>query len=158
MPIRRYEVSPPFDHQAGDRYERAGKTVRQVRGGLTVATRAVTEVVPLAAQWHVGGSSVNEFFEEFHMPGVVQTLVDVIKSNATGVIRFKFADGTEREFPDFEALSAQAAYLDTEGETAQDMLILKTVRNSPDGANLENMVGGSVAIDFSANTPVSLTE
>lgn len=89
------------------------------------------------------------------MPGIVSTLTDVVRSGE--IIRFKFAGGTEREFADLPTALAAVEYLDTTEETTQDVLILKTLRNSPDGANLENILGAQCSADFNANSPLVLT-
>lgn len=91
------------------------------------------------------------------MPGQVVTMVDASRG-ANGVVRFNFSNGTQREFADDAAALEDTKYIDTEPKVLEDALILKTYRNSPDGANLENMVGGSVSSDFTASIPIVLTE
>lgn len=94
------------------------------------------------------------FVEGPKMPGTIATQTDVIVNQSTGTIRFKFADGSEREFESFAAAVTAVEKYDTSPEVVQDLTILRSLRNSPDGANLETMIGILCASDFTASQPV----
>lgn len=162
--FRQIEFSPPLTLQVGDEVLQVGSQLTVIRAGVVVATRTLSGIGsvvdgPVQAEQEV--SSVL-YFRSYPVAGVIVTLIDVIKNNTTGTIRFKFANGSDREFPDFTSILSDASSISIEGidstpALAENMLILKTIRNSPDGANLENMIGASVAIDFNANVPVVMT-
>ena len=91
------------------------------------------------------------------MPGTGTTLTNVRVDTGNGHVLFDFSDGTELEFTNWADALSQTQYLDTVAQTVQHMLVLKSVRNSPDGSNMSNMVGGSILSDFSAQLPIVCT-
>jgi hypothetical protein len=145
----------------GDTIKLNGSVIEQRRGASVVATRTY---IPPGPSFEPGTTPVKRtisevyFFEEIKMPGQIVTLLSVNKNNNTGVINFNFSNGSSLEFNSFQALENAVKYLDTEPETCQHALCLKTIRNSPDGANLENMVGASMSADFTAAVPFNLVE
>ena len=141
-----------------DVFTAVGNSMEQRRGGVLVATYNFGQMprTVLAGVTFINGSSEFAFYREERMPGIISTLVDVVRSGE--IIRFRFAGGTEREFADLPTALGAVEYLDVDETTTQDVLILKTLRNSPDGANLENMVGGSCSSDFNADDPLNVVE
>lgn len=97
------------------------------------------------------------YFQEKPIMGQVVTLTDVRKNTATGSITFQFSNGSNREFSDAAQILSETNYLDTAPGVAEDMLIRKTIVNSPDETNLHTMVGAKCSIDLSANQPVTVT-
>ena len=89
------------------------------------------------------------------MPGVMATLTDVNVNQTTGSITFVFADGG-LQFSSIEQILEQLTF-DTDPDFPKKLLILKAIRNSPDGANLSTMVGGTATADFNAATPIIIT-
>jgi len=158
--FRQIAISPPLSLQVGDVVLSDDLTLSVIRGGVVVETRTIGATsAPVDPAVDVAQTvSSLLFFRSFPVPGIIQTCTDVIVNQSTGVVRVKFANGDEREFATFTDMAAAVAYVDSDPELAQDMLIRKLVANSPDGANMENMVGGSISLDFFAATPVVLTE
>lgn len=151
-------LNSPFASKVGDQAVVSGSTVTFIRNGAVVGTRTIS-----AASVVVSGSdsiqSIDKvmFFRSVKMPGIQATLTGAVRNNQTGTVRFRFADGSEREFSNFASIASEVEYLDSEVSTAQDALILKTIRRSPDGANLENCVGAQCSIDMNANEELILT-
>jgi hypothetical protein len=142
----------------GDTFAEVTGGWQQKRGAATVATflrKDMTRTV-LTAAFFINSAVPFAFYREEHMPGTLVTMTDVARSGE--IVRFKFANGTEREFPTLEAAKSAVEYLDSEDTTGEDALILKAIRNSPDGANLETMIGASFSADFNANVPFVLTQ
>lgn len=146
---------PIADHQPGDRWQRVGMKMRQYRNEVLIATHDLVSVTQIVEPQYDGTGPITSFLVEQNMPGIISTLTDVVRAGE--VIRFKFAGGTEREFADLPSALAAVEHLDTDETVTQNVLILKTIRNSPDGANLENILGASCSADFNANNPLVLT-
>ena len=154
----------PLAVRAGDvlRIEPSGK-LGHYRNGTKINERTLTLPGPEVSLSPADGTPVTAgdtltsiyFFKEQKMPGVIETLTKVTKNSTTGVVKFKF-DDVELEFADEAAALAEVSYLDTDPEVVRHMLILKTLRNSPDFTNLENMVGASCSLDLQANVPCAL--
>lgn len=157
MPIRKFTIEPPFDHQSGDIYAREGNAIRQIRGGLTIDTRTVGQGSLLTTQVHVGGSNVTEFFEEQNMPGQNVSCTKVTENQTSGSVTFSFSSGSNLEFANWEAVGAIADSIDATPEIAEKVLIMKSFRSSPDGANKTNQVGAMVSVNGLADTPVDYT-
>lgn len=90
------------------------------------------------------------------MPGINVALTGVTVSVA-GAVTAKFSDGENIQYADWDALKSTVEHIDTIGQTCRDILLAKTVRRSPDGANKTNMVGGVCAINCEADVPVVVT-
>lgn len=158
--FRKSSLDLPFIVQIGDTAIVTGNVVSFIRAGIVVATRIISaesEPVPIASQ---SVESINHvmFFRSKPVPGIQATIINAVRNPTTGSIRFDFASGNQREFTGGleEAINA-VSYLDTDVATAEDMLILKTLRRSPDGANLENCIGAQCSCDFNANDEMILT-
>lgn len=91
------------------------------------------------------------------MAGQNVAMTQVQLNQSTGAVTISFSNGVNREYSDIESAKSAVQYLDTQSAVAEDSLILKMFRRSPDGTNLENMVGGAVAINFDADVPFVLT-
>lgn len=136
-----------------------GNQVIVSRAGNVVAVRLIvgeTETVPPAASQEEILTRVLYFWRP-PVAGVVATLTDVLKNTSTGVLRFRFSNGNEREFTGGAQAILSTDYLDTSPGLAEDILIRKTLVNSPDETNLTTMVGGKCSIDMNANAPVTVT-
>lgn len=158
--FRQAALNEPLAVAVGDTVQVVGNQVIVSRNGSVIAVRLITgqiEAAPLGAERDEVIDRVM-FFWRPPVAGIIVTLTSVIKNQATGVVRFRFSDGSEREYANDAAAKAEVEYLDTEATTAQDALIHKTFRNSPDGTNLENMVGASFSVDFFADRPFVLTQ
>ena len=136
-----------------------GNQVIVTRAGHVVAVRLITgevEAAPVVAQQSEVLTRVL-FFWRPPVAGVVATLTDVLKNTSTGVLRFRFSNGNEREFTGGAQALSLTDYLDTSPGLAEDILIRKTLVNSPDETNVTTMVGGKCSIDMNANAPVTVT-
>lgn len=158
--FRKADLDSPFIVQPGDTAIVTGNVVSFLRNGIVVATRVISaESEPVALESQ-SSESINHvmFFRSKPVAGIQATITNAVRNPSTGAIRFDFASGNQREFTGGldEAISA-VSYLDTDVATAEDMLILKTLRRSPDGANLENCIGAQCSCDFNANDEMILT-
>jgi hypothetical protein len=148
----------PVSVQPGDLVQQIGNQLVVSRGGHVVATRDLSgESVSVASE--IDAHQVIDkaiFFRSYPVAGIQATITGAIR-NPNGSVMFSFASGSQREFTSVEQALTQVQYLDAEAATAEDMLILKTLRRSPDGANLENCVGAQVSADFNANEEIVLT-
>jgi hypothetical protein len=97
------------------------------------------------------------YFKEKRMSGQIATLTKVTKNITTGALRFDFANGNQIEAADYDQAMAATDYIDSTVQLAQDILIRKTLINSPDQTNLETCIGAQCAIDMAANVPIVLT-
>lgn len=156
MPLRKFQIDPPFQHQVGDEYARIGNTYKQIRNNAVIDSRTVATPAILTAQFHFGTSTVTELLEEYHMPGVTATLVDVNVA-ASGSITYDFSDGASLEYPNLPAVAELADSIDATPDLCRKLLITKSFRDSPDGANLTNQVGATVTIDGNASIPVQFS-
>ena len=91
------------------------------------------------------------------MSGQITTLIQVTKNTSTGALLFGFANGNQLEFADYEGAMQATDYIDASPQLTQDLLIRKTLINSPDQTNLETCLGAQCAIDIAANVPIVLT-
>lgn len=83
------------------------------------------------------------------------TMTGVAKDNNTGVITWQFGpEGIEKTIEQSLSVRDELQHI----ETAKKLLIAKAIANSPDGTNLETMVGVVCTIDFDANDPISFSE
>ena len=155
--FRQVEVQP-LSVLPGDQVQQVGNQLVVIRSGQVVATRklsAASTSVPVTVDVEqVITKAV--FFRSYPMAGIQATITGAIR-NPNGSVMFSFASGSQREFTSVEQALQQVQYLDAESSTAEDMLILKTLRRSPDGANLENCIGAQVSVDFNANEELVLT-
>lgn len=156
---RQSTLLTPFDDlQPGDTLEiAANNTIRQKRNGVTIAESqysqpgALVGVSPIVSP---GTLETFYFFQEYKMPGLIETLVGVQRDGDSLFFNF---DGAQLEFPSIAEALNVVGLLDTDPTTARHMLILKSIRNSPDGTNMETMVGASCSLDFQSATPVVIT-
>ena len=155
--FRQVEIQP-VSLQPGDQVQQVGHQLIVTRNGQVVATRELSgdsASVPNAIEaYQVIDKAI--FFRSYPVAGIQSTITGAVR-NPNGSVMFSFASGSQREFTSVEQALSQVQYLDAEPATAEDMLILKTLRRSPDGANLENCVGAQVSVDFNANEELVLT-
>lgn len=156
--IHELPVDPPINNTlAGDRIEIVGSTLKVWRGPTLIAERTLvlpgttveSGVIPATRDL----TSVF-YIEDRKMPGITATNTNVAINETTGTIRFDFSNGDQREFQDLNALKSAVQKYDTDVSIAQDIVILKAIRNSPDGSNLTTMVGQGVSCDFNGTHPI----
>lgn len=92
------------------------------------------------------------------MAGQSVVLNRVTENTNTGAITFHYADGSGVEYPSWEAVGQQLGVMDQQAELAQQIIALKSFRNSPDGSNKTTMVDVQCAVNFDAGTPIALIE
>lgn len=148
--IREFTVDPPFAHQGGDVYAREGFTIRQIRNGAIVDTRTTVGTV-LTAQVHVGDSQVTTFFEE--MGPVTKTVTNVGVGAGTEVV-FTFSDGNQRAVGSHALGVELANEFDADAAMAERALIAKAYRHSPDGTDIDAIIGSTITVDSYAETPI----
>lgn len=150
--------SPPLPSLPGDEIRLVGGVVQLVRSGVVVATRTANLTSAITPGVVNVARTVSSLFvvKEVLMPGTNVALTGVTVG-ANDSVTAKFSDGTNSEYADWESLKADVEPLDSDGKLNRDLLLLLTVRRSPDGANKTNMVGGSVSINCEADTPVTVT-
>jgi hypothetical protein len=143
----------------GDVVRVIGNQIVITRGNVVVGTRQlIGESEPVAGLNEAETVYRAIFWRAKPVPGINQVLTEVRKSATTGIITIFFSNGESREYADFETMRAAVEYLDTNNETAQDALVLRLVRRSPEGTDLENQVGSSCSINFDAAVPIVITE
>lgn len=157
--FRQAALNEPLAVQIGDTVQVVGNQVIVSREGQVVSVRVITgevEAAPLGAERNEVIDKVL-FFWRPRVSGQITTLVQVTKNTSTGALLFGFANGNQLEFNDYEQAMATTDYIDSTPQLAQDILIRKTLVNSPDQTNLETCIGAQCAIDMAANVPVVLT-
>lgn len=148
----------PVSVQPGDSVQQIGNQLVVSRGGQVVATRDLSgQSVSVASEINVHQIIDKAIFFRSYPVAGIQATITAATRNPNGSVLFSFASGSQREFTSFEQALQQVQYLDADAATAEDMLILKTLRRSPDGANLENCIGAQVSADFNANEEIVLT-
>jgi len=157
--FRQAALNEPLPVQIGDTVQVVGNQVIATRNGQVVAVRLMTgqiEPAPLGAERNEVIDRV-VFFWRPRMPGQITTLTKVTKNTTTGALRFDFANGSQIEADGYEQAMSATDYIDSTPQLAQDILIRKTLINSPDQTNLETCIGAQCAIDMAANVPIVLT-
>lgn len=160
---RKLTIDPPFSIQAGDicPIDFATGTVFQLRGSSVIDQREVTlpgeliGALPPATSTGVFAEVI--YFQESTVAGQSVSLVSVQLNQSTGSVTWNFSNGVSREYGSVEDAKSAVQSLDTQSQLAEDALILKTFRRSPDGTNLENMVGAAVSLNFDADVPFVMT-
>lgn len=152
-------LNQPLQIQVGDQVIRDGNTITVIRGNQVVATRTIgqAQVAITAAQYAETVSSV-VFFRSNPVAGQSVVLSRVSENTTTGEILFRFADGSEIGYENWQAVGTQLGSMDQSPELAQQIIALKSFRNSPDGANKTTMVDVQCAVNFDAGTPIALIE
>lgn len=152
-------LSQPVSIQVGDQVLVENGQLIVVRAGVVVATRSIgtAQVADTAAQFNELVSSV-VFFRSHPVAGQSVVLNRVTENATTGVITFIYADGTGVEYPSWADVGSLLGVMDQQPELAQQIIALKSFRNSPDGANKTTMVDVQCAVNFDAGTPIALIE
>jgi len=92
------------------------------------------------------------------MPGLNVACIGVSENQNTGAVTFKFSNGNNLEMSSWSDVGLVADEVDADPTIAQKILMCKAYRNSPDGANKTNQVGGAVSVNGLASIPVDYTE
>ena len=152
-------LDAPLQIQVGDEVIRDGNTITVIRGNVVVATRTIgqAQVAATAAQFDESVSSII-FYKGNPVAGQSVVLNRVTENATTGVITFHYADGSGVEYPNWAAVGQQLGVMDQQAELAQQIIALKSFRNSPDGSNKTTMVDVQCAVNFDAGTPIALIE
>jgi len=156
--FRQVEILP-VQVLPGDLVQQVGNQILVIRGGNVIATRDLTGPsvsVPMSVTEKQTISKAI-FFRSAPVPGTVATLTNVVKNTTSGSIRFIFSNGNDREFSSGAQVMTETDYIDTSSKMAEDVLIRKTLINSPDETNLTTCVGGKCSIDMNATQPFTLT-
>jgi hypothetical protein len=158
--IAKYTPAAPVTVQPTDTFPEVPGGWQHKRGAVVLGTylrKNMTRTV-LSSGVFISGATQFAFYQEEAMPGLIATQTAVHLNTTTGALRVNFASGNEREWTSVADAKSDVAYLDTDPKTAEDIILAKMFKNSPDNTNLENMVGGSCSIDLAAAVPVVLTE
>ena len=152
---RHVSFSPPFNQLPGDTYRTSGNVVYLVRGGVDVDARLITTSTLYTPPAVTVSQSVSElvFFRSKPMRPATATVVNVTQSGA-GAINVQFSNGNGRAFDSWAQLGELADQRDGTTTLAEDLLITKIFRNSPDGSNMHTCDGASCTIDGDAANPV----
>ena len=152
-------LNQPVQIQVGDEVIRDGNTITVIRGGLVVAVRTfgAASVAPVVAEANELISSVL-FFRSNPVAGQSVVIVSVTEHPTSGIIRFKYSNGNEREFPSWAGVGEALGVMDQQSTLAEDILAYKSFVNSPDGTNKTTMTSVNCAVNFQAGTPIALIE
>lgn len=153
---REFPIYPPLQMLPGDHLERDRNTVYQIRDGVQVAERTIAPTGPDAGPWPLSEARTIDsvfFWEGPKMPGVQATVTEVFENQSTGLVRFTFSGGVQREVTSWADIETEFGGRDTDAAEAQNCAMLKAFRNSPNGTNKETMIGIPVSINFDNNQP-----
>lgn len=132
-------------------------SVEQWRGGLLIKTVQLIAPKTLSEIVSVGGETLTEFFLETAMPGQNVSMTRIRENQATGAITVDFSSGTQMEFGSWEAVGEIADAIDSTPDLAQQILLGKAFRESPDGTNKTTQLGASVSTNLLASDPIVYT-
>ena len=143
----------------GDVRQIVGNQLLIIRHNVVIATYNLNQSSEPASLDVLSPELVSKliFFKENRVSGQITTLTQVTKNTSTGALLFGFANGAQLEFTGYEQAMSETDYIDSNAKLVQDILIRKTLVNSPDQTNLETCIGAQCAIDMAANVPVVLT-
>lgn len=155
MPYRELTLDPPFAVLAGDRFpvDRSTSTIYQIRGTAIVDSRVVSfpgaliGETPAAESDGVFGRIL--IWEEHRMPGVTISITKIRRGTAEQVY-VDFSNGDQLPFETLADVASVADEVDASVTIAQKILIMKMIRESPDGAKLGAAEGSQVSINGSA--------
>ena len=153
---REVPLVPSFTAQAGDSvgFDPATQTAYVLRGGVRVAEWAlVGPGTPLPPSQFEGPQNLTRviYFRSRHMAVKTCTGVSV---GGSGSVTFKFSDGNQRELTNHAAGVELANDLDSNDALAENILIAKAYRHSPDGTALADVIGSTCTIDTAAENPI----
>ncbi len=152
-------LNQPVVLQVGDLVLQDGNQISIVRNGVIVATRTFgPATLADTAATSVESISKVVFFRSNPVAGQSVVLVSVTENPATGVIRFRYSNGNEREYANWADVGVQRGPMDQEPALAEDILAYKSFVNSPDGTNKTTMLDVNCAVNFEAGTPIALIE
>lgn len=157
-------LSPTFDVQDGDRFERHGSMILQIRTidshDQVVKSAAISELrkVEYGSYVVVGNNrNVNKIILELKMPGANDTIANVTES-PTGAVTFHYGSGTSDTHDSWADVGSIADEIDTDGNFARKLLKAKAYRESPNGENKTALVGAIVTVNIQpATMPIVYT-
>lgn len=154
MPIRKYSLAVPMTRQTGDEFRFVGKRIEQWVGAMKVDERDLSQEasVILEQPETFGAATVQSVYLE--QPMATSKTCTGVSVGATGIVRFTFSDGSQPEVPSHADGVQLASDLDANASLAENLLIAKAYRHSPDGTSLDDIIGSTVTIDTSADTPI----
>lgn len=152
-------IDPPLTVLAGDVISEFGGQLLVTRGGVVVETRTIGPVTTVAAVVTEPSTIRSAVFLKVKpMPGQNVSCTQVRENASTGAVTFDFSSGSNREIADWAGVEFIANSLDSNPTLAEDILIGKAFRASPDGANKTTQVGAQVSVNLTADNPVIYTE
>lgn len=159
--FKKASLSASLVIKAGDLVQQVGNQIVVIRNGQVVSTAnisATTTVQPTAAS-HPDVINHVVFFRSNPVPGQSVVLQGVSENQNTGVVTFAFSNGNSREFSGgWSDVGSQLGVMDQDSVLAENILMLKSYRNSPDGTDKLTMVDVNCAVNFDAGTPIALIE
>lgn len=152
-------LNQPVAIRVGDQVLVEGSQLIVVRSGQVIATRTIgaAQVANTNAEFNETVSSV-VFYKGNPVAGQSVVLISVTENPSTGVIRFRYSNGNEREYANWADVGIQRGPMDQDSTLAEDILAYKSFVNSPDGTNKTTMIDVNCAINFEAGTPIALIE
>ena len=152
--------NPVHGTQEGDEIVPSEAVLTIKRAGVVIATRNIIERRPVKSGLVPSARMLTSVFVIERNPmasGVMATLTGARIEEGTGKYFYTFSNGSEREYPNRQAVIDEAAALDTDAEKAMNVLVAMSVRNDDNGGNVGVMVGRSCTIDTAALQPVSIS-
>lgn len=158
--IRAVQLTAPIAVLPTDDVRLNGPNVEVVRDGIVIASQAIGGGSEVEIGEPATARLMTELFilEEIKMPGQNVSCTRVTENAVSGSVTFHFSSGNSRELPNWAAAGGIADTLDADTPHAEDILIGKAYRSSPDGSNKTNQVGASVSVNLLADVPVVYTE
>ncbi len=151
-------IAPPLTLQAGDVVREIAGQLVVTRAGVVVATRNIGPLTEVTSSVDVNQTVSSAIFLKVNpMPGQNVSCIKV-SEGATGSVTFSFSNGNNIEMSSWDDAGTKADDLDAASSVAENLLIGKAFRASPDGANKTTQVGASVSVNLLADTPVVYTE
>lgn len=158
--FRQITFSPSIALAVGDTVRQVGNQLVVIRGGSVVATRSLvgTGTVVDGPVGEARTVSSLLYFRSYPVPGQNVSCIGVQENATTGIVTFKWSDGTADEIGTWDGdVKSVADSFDATADVAKKALMCKAYRNSPDGANKTTQVGASVSVNGLADNPFVYT-
>lgn len=158
--FRQITFSPSIALSVGDVVKHIGNQLVVTRGESVVAVRELDGIGEVADGPVQEGRTVSIFlyYRSFPVPGLNVSCIGVQENTTTGVVTFKWSDGTADEIGTWDAdVKSMADSFDATADVAKKALVCKAYRNSPDGANKTTQVGAAVSVNGLADNPFVYT-
>lgn len=158
-------LSEPLVVQHGDRFERHGSMLLQIRrvDNQDVVIKSATilpgNAVTYGTYATIGSANnVTQVVMERIMPGALDSIVSVMEAN-DGKVTFTFGSGAVETSDSWQDLAAFADEIDADGgNSCRKFLRGLAYRSSPTGANKTALVGASIATNLQPDSvPVVFT-